>query len=62
MNQMDVNACFGTDYADARDRFRAAAADAGVAVDELVNPNAAGPAGETLTTDALRRAHCACCS
>lgn len=54
VNQVDVNACFGADYADGRDRFRAAAADAGVAVDELVNPNAEGPGGETLTTDVAR--------
>ncbi|HSH40871.1 MAG TPA: M14 family metallopeptidase [Arenicellales bacterium] len=54
MNQADINACFGADYADARERFRAAAADAGVRVDELANPNAEGPRGETLTMDVAR--------
>ncbi|MDZ7839747.1 MAG: M14 family metallopeptidase [Gammaproteobacteria bacterium] len=54
MNQSEVNGCFSADYAKARDRFRKAAADAGVRVDEYANPNAEGPAGEKLTTDVAR--------
>lgn len=54
MNQKDVNACFAADYADARQRFGRAVADAGASVDEHVNPHAEGPAGETLATDVVR--------
>lgn len=54
MEQNDVNACFAADYAEARQRFRAAAADSGARVDERVNPDAEGPHGEKLTTDVVR--------
>jgi hypothetical protein len=54
MDRNDINACFAADYGDARNRFRQAAADAGSAVDEHLNPDAEGPGGETLTTDVAR--------
>lgn len=54
MNQSDVNACFARDYDEARDKFRAGAAEKGTAVETRVNPNAEGPGGEELTTDVAR--------
>jgi hypothetical protein len=42
---------FAADYADARRRFREAAAAAGARLASFLNPAASGPAGEELTTD-----------
>lgn len=54
MEQKDVNACFAAAYDQARDRFRAAAGEAGASVDARINPDAEGPGGEELTTDVAR--------
>lgn len=49
---MEARDFFAADYADARHKFRAAAAAAGLALSEHRHP-ARGPAGEALSTDAL---------
>jgi len=49
---MEVRDFFAADYADARGKFRAAAAAAGLALSEHRHP-ARGPAGEALSTDTV---------
>lgn len=48
---MTVSAYFSATYAEARDKFRAAATAAGAKLTTYENPNAKGPGGEVLTTD-----------
>lgn len=48
---MTVEAYFSATYAEARDKFRAAAQEAGATITTYENPNAKGPNGEVLTTD-----------
>lgn len=48
---MTVESYFSATYAEAREKFRAAAQAAGATLTTYENPNAKGPAGETLTTD-----------
>jgi hypothetical protein len=48
---MNIENLFPKDYAAGRSNFRAAAADRGFRLTAYANPYAAGPAGETLTTD-----------
>lgn len=48
---MTVESYFSATYGEARDKFRAAAAEAGAKLVAFENPNAKGPNGETLTTD-----------
>ena len=48
---MSASRYFSATYAEARDRFRAAAAAAGAALESLANPGK-GPQDESLTTDA----------
>ncbi|MEQ9642137.1 MAG: M14 family metallopeptidase [Alphaproteobacteria bacterium] len=47
----DIAACFSDDYAQARERFLAACAEAGVATTAYENTDVKGPKGETLATD-----------
>ena len=47
---MTVESYFSATYAEARDKFRAAATEAGARLVAFENPNAKGPKGETLTT------------
>ena len=49
---MIETAAFSDTYTTARDRFGEAALAAGGDVQQFVNPNATGPAGETLSLDA----------
>lgn len=48
---MTVESYFSATYAEARDKFRAAAKEAGATLTTYENPNAKGPNGEVLTTD-----------
>lgn len=54
MDQAKVNACFSATYAEARERFRTTATDAGARAEVHVNPDAEGPEGEKLSTDTAR--------
>jgi hypothetical protein len=48
---MTVESYFSATYAEARDKFRSAATEAGAKLTTYENPNAKGPNGEVLTTD-----------
>lgn len=48
---MNVGDYFSATYAEAREKFRAAASGAGYVMTVYENPNARGPNGEVLTTD-----------
>jgi hypothetical protein len=47
---MDVAECFSACFGEAREKFRAAASDAGAALESVSNPRT-GPGGELLSTD-----------
>ncbi len=47
----DLDAAFSSSYRQARERFRAAATQAGFSLAEYVNDRATGPEGEVLATD-----------
>jgi uncharacterized protein DUF2817 len=51
---MNTRAYFSSSYAEARHKFRDAAAQAGARVESHVNPDAHGPRGEALATDVAR--------
>ena len=48
--EMDIDACFSADYAEARARFRAAVTALGTRLESIANPNP-GPRGEELAID-----------
>lgn len=48
---MTVESYFSATYAEARDKFRSVATEAGAKLTTYENPNAKGPNGEALTTD-----------
>ena len=51
---MSASVHFGTDYAEARSKFRAAVANAGLTFQSHVNAAVDGPNGDELTTDVVR--------